>query len=417
MFLSNLQGRALTVGITVTSGIGFTLFGWDQGMFGGILSNPAFNNRFNNPNATIQGQIVSTYDIGCILGAILSIFVGDRFGRRWSIVMACCFVFVGGILQGTSYGLPQMIVGRVVAGVGIGQNSATIPMWQAETSKPEHRGKLIALQLVIVIFGITITQFVNLGFTYVPLNEVAFRFPLTFQSFLALVTILLVLMMPESPRWLCYVDRHVEAGKIIARLQAVPEDSPSVQAELKIITETIAEEKANGKIGWREAFSNDEQQNFRRMCLGAGTSMFQQMGGINIVVYYLPVILIKSFGFGGRMALILTAVDFISLCFWGLMIFFVIDRIGRKKLMLYGAVGMSASFALAAVGLGIGTKASNGMAVAFIFVYNVCFVSHFSTLGLLQSRYTNFWSVGSIFPFHPFHVPIGDQQSKDAQHR
>jgi hypothetical protein len=75
------------------------------------------------------------------------------------------------------------------------------------------------------------------------------------------------------------------------------------------------------------------------------------------------------------MALVLTAVDFISLCFWGLMIFFVIDRIGRKKLMLYGAVGMSLSFALAAVGLGIGTKASNGMAVAFIFVYNVCFVS------------------------------------------
>ena len=375
MLFDILQGRALTAGITITSGIGFTLFGWDQGMFGGILSNPAFNKQFNNPDPTIQGQIVSTYDIGCMLGAALSIFVGDRLGRRMSIVMACCFVFVGGLLQGTSFGLPQMIVGRIIAGFGIGQNSATIPMWQSETSKPEHRGKLIALQLVIVIFGITITQFVNLGFTYVADNQVAFRFPLSFQCFLALTTTVLVLLMPESPRWLCYVDRHVEAGKVIARLQAVPEDSMSVKEELQIIIDTIAEEKASGKVGWRECFSNGEQQNFRRLCLGAGTSLFQQMGGINIVVYYLPVILIKSFGFSGRMALVLTAVDFISLCFWGLMIFFVIDRIGRKKLMLYGAVGMSLSFALAAVGLGIGTKASNGMAVAFIFVYNVCFVS------------------------------------------
>jgi sugar porter (SP) family MFS transporter len=374
MFLSKLEGRALTAGITITSGVGFTLFGWDQGMFGGILSNPAFIKRFNDPSATIQGQIVSTYDIGCILGAFLSIFVGDRLGRRMSIVMACCFVFVGGLLQCTSYGLPQMIIGRIVAGFGIGQNSATIPMWQSETSKPEHRGKLIALQLVLVIFGITITQFVNLGFTYIPNNEVAFRFPISFQSVLALVTIALVLMMPESPRWLCYVDRHAEAGEVIARLQAQPEDAGSVKEELQNIINTIVEEKASGKVGWREVFSNGEQQNFRRICLGAGTSLFQQMGGINIVVYYLPVILIKSFGFSGRLALILTAIDFMSLCFWGLMIFFVIDRVGRKKLMLYGALGMSLCFALAAVGLGIGTKASNGSAVAFIFFYNVCFV-------------------------------------------
>lgn len=89
----------------------------------------------------------------------------------------------------------------------------------------------------------------------------------------------------------------------------------------------------------------------------------------------MPVILVRSFGFSDRLALILTAVDFISLCFWGLMIFFVIDRIGRKKLMFYGAFGQSICFAVAAIGLGIGTKTTDAVAVAFIFLYHVCFVS------------------------------------------
>jgi len=180
MGLATLEGRSLTVMITLTSGIGFMLFGWDQGVFGGILGNKSFLDRFNNPSPGIQGQIVSTYDIGCILGAILSFFVGDRYGRKRAIALACLAVFIGGAIQASSYRLVQMIVGRIVAGVGIGLNSATIPMWQSETSKPEHRGTLIAIQLVLVIFGIDMTQWVNLGFTYVTNNEVSWRYVILF---------------------------------------------------------------------------------------------------------------------------------------------------------------------------------------------------------------------------------------------
>ena len=82
MGLFPLQGRALTIAITMTCGFSFMLFGWDQGVFGGILNDPTFAKQFKNPNATIQGQIVSTYDIGCIIGAIISIYLGDKLGRR-----------------------------------------------------------------------------------------------------------------------------------------------------------------------------------------------------------------------------------------------------------------------------------------------------------------------------------------------
>jgi MFS family permease len=283
MGLFPLRGRALTVAITMTCGFSFMLFGWDQGVFGGILNDPTFAHQFKNPNATIQGQIVSTYDIGCIIGAIISIYLGDKLGRRKSIAMSCVFVIVGGLLQATSFSLAHMIVGRVVAGLGIGQSTAVVPMWQAETSKPEHRGKLVALQMVMVIFGIDLTSWINLGMTYVYSNEVSWRFPIAMQCFWAFVTLGLLYCTVESPRWLCYKERHADAQVVLARLAAQDPEEPSVKIELKIISDAIAAERAGGAVGWREVFSGGEQQNFRRLVLGAGTSVFQQMGGINVV--------------------------------------------------------------------------------------------------------------------------------------
>lgn len=155
MWITQLEGRALTLGITATCGTAFLLFGFDQGVFGGILGNMMFLSTFNNPSPSTQGQIVSTFDIGCILGALMTIFVGDILGRRKTIALGCIFVIIGGTIQSSSYDIAQMIVGRIVAGLGVGMNSAAVPIWQSETCKPEHRGKLIALQLVLVIGGIS----------------------------------------------------------------------------------------------------------------------------------------------------------------------------------------------------------------------------------------------------------------------
>ncbi|OBT82912.1 hypothetical protein VE02_08972 [Pseudogymnoascus sp. 03VT05] len=373
MWITQLEGRALTLGITATCGTAFLLFGFDQGVFGGILGNMMFLSTFNNPSPSIQGQIVSTFDIGCILGALMTIFVGDVLGRRKTIALGCIFVIIGGTIQSSSYDIAQMIGGRIVAGLGVGMNSAAVPIWQSETCKPEHRGKLIALQLVLVIGGIMLTNWMNLGFTYVQDNDVSWRFPIAFQNFFALLAIFLVACMPESPRWLCMKGRHEEAQTIIARLQAKHRDDESVTEALQLIVAMVTHEQELAKVGWREIFSNGEQQTFRRVALGAGTSIMQQMGGINVVVYYMPVILTTSFGFSDRTALILSACDFISLMFWGSIVMLVIDKWGRKNLMLVGALAQGISFGVAAAGLGIGTKASEAVAVTAIFVYHVFF--------------------------------------------
>lgn len=158
VFFDRMQGAAVRYSITAACGSGFLLFGYDQGIFGGLLSNKPFLETFNNPSATIQGQIVATYDIGCIMGTLLSIFVGDKLGRRRCILSGCVILIIGGILQAASYSLAPMIVGRIVAGVGNGMNTIAIPIWQSETAKAHQRGKLIVLQLVTNIFGIVITN-------------------------------------------------------------------------------------------------------------------------------------------------------------------------------------------------------------------------------------------------------------------
>jgi len=206
----------------------------------------------------------------------------------------------------------------------------------------------------------------NFGFTYMPTSQVSWRFPLGFQALLALGTVVFVPFLVESPRWLCLKDRHEDARAVLARLHAKPIDSPEVRETLEIIIETIAEERADGEIGWRDVFHNGRQQTFRRILLGLGVSIFQQLGGINVVAYYLPVVLERSFGFSPRMALILSAIDSMQWMFWGAMNTFLIERVGRKNLMVFGASGCSVCFAVTAIGLGIGSKVSNGVAVAFV---------------------------------------------------
>lgn len=319
--------------------------------------------------------MVSTYTIGCVFGALLSLGIGDILGRRKSIALGCAFLLVGGILQATSHTLVHMIVGRVIGGLGIGVNTTTIPMWQSETCKPSLRGKLVAIQLTFLVFGFVLTNWMNFGFTYIPNDPVSWRFPLGFQSALALGTAGMLPMLAESPRWLCLKDRQQDAQKVLARLVAKPIENPEVLDLLNIMVTTIARERAEGQITWREVFHNGSQQTFRRILLGAGTSFMQQMGGVNVVAYYLPVVLERSFGFTPRVALILSAADSMQWMFWAAMATFVIERVGRFKLMLFGASGCSLCFAVAAAGLGIGIKAANGVAVAFIFLYYFFYVS------------------------------------------
>ncbi|KAJ0420936.1 general substrate transporter [Aspergillus carlsbadensis] len=376
MLLQNTRGRPLQLGITAACGAGFLLFGYDQGVFGGLLDNDHFLRTFGNPNVTIQGQIVATYDIGCIIGTLASMIWGDKLGRRRCILTGCCILIVGAILQTAAYSLAPMIVGRVVAGVGNGMNTIACPVLQSETARAHERGKLIVLQLVLNIFGIVISNWMNLGFTYIPNSSISWRFPLAFQCFFALITLSLVVLIPESPRWLVMKHRVSEAQDILSRLLDKPHDDPVVVDEIQRLEATVQHEiEVQQSTPIKEIFARDsKQQTLRRILLGAGTAFFQQVGGTNVIAYYLPIVLSRSVGLSTRVALILSACDSMSLMFWGAVAALLIDRYGRKKLMLMGVTASSICFALVAVGLRYGGPENKGMsvlAVVFIFMYYV----------------------------------------------
>ena len=129
-----LTGRALNWAITATAGSGFLLFGYDQGVMSGLLTGDAFTRTFPEIDTTdggagsssLQGTVVAIYEIGCFFGAIFCLFAGERLGRRRCIMIGSVVLSLGAVLQAASFGIPQMIVGRIVAGLGNGMNTSTI---------------------------------------------------------------------------------------------------------------------------------------------------------------------------------------------------------------------------------------------------------------------------------------------------
>ena len=132
--MSFLTGKALDWAITCAAGSGFLLFGYDQGVMSGLLTGAAFTKEFpaidttdtGNGSSSLQGTVVAIYEIGCFFGALAAFAFAERLGRRWSIMIGCAILTVGAAIQTSSHGIPQLIVGRIVAGIGNGINTATI---------------------------------------------------------------------------------------------------------------------------------------------------------------------------------------------------------------------------------------------------------------------------------------------------
>lgn len=150
-----LVGKPLDWAITATAGSGFLLFGYDQGVMSGLLTGEAFTRTFPEIDTTnggggsssLQGTVVAIYEIGCFFGAIFCLLAGEYLGRRRSIMIGCVVLSIGAALQASAFGIPQMIVGRIVAGLGNGMNTSTIrksPL-SSESSRKLTIGSRLAL--------------------------------------------------------------------------------------------------------------------------------------------------------------------------------------------------------------------------------------------------------------------------------
>lgn len=283
---------------------------------GGVIVTQDFlevHNLVGPTKTSLLGTVTAIYDIGCFLGAIAAFSIGERLGRKKSIMLGTTVMAIGAILQIASYGVPQMIVGRIVAGLGNGMNTATAPVWQGETSKAAWRGKLIVVELILNIAGFSLSNWITYGFSYIP-GPIAWRFPLAFQFVFIIILWITVPWLPESPRWLIAHGRIEEADCILADLEAKDVLDPYVVTESKEIRWAVEYERQHG-VGWVALLKGKSGKGtctIRRLLLGAGAQAMQQLAGINVTSYYLPTVLIQSVGLEEKLARLLAACNSVS---------------------------------------------------------------------------------------------------------
>jgi sugar porter (SP) family MFS transporter len=324
--------------------LGSFLFGYDSGIIGSVIAIPAFVADIGHgklsDNAT--GGIVSAYTGGAIIGSLVVSFLADRFGRRIAIFVGSLFAALGGAVQGGANGISAMVIGRLIAGFAIGMLSATIPNYCSEVATPDIRGLLGGMQQWMLGLGFVVAQWVGYGGSQAT-GPFSWRFPLSLQVLPALILCAGILSLPESPRWMMEHGRITEAQTILEKLHLnkARTNADFVALEFREIRDVIMAEKAAiTSVSWRTMFRNAPYR--RRLFLACGIQALTQTSGINVINYYGPRIY-ATLGVSVSTSLFIIGVYGAFAQVWNTICLAVLDRIGRKKLLVPSMFGMGAA--------------------------------------------------------------------------
>ncbi|KAM0199203.1 hypothetical protein ACHAPA_012311 [Fusarium lateritium] len=376
-----LTGRRLLFWITFACSIDMLMFGYDQAVFSGVIVTEDFlvlHDLAGPEKTTLLSTITAIYDIGCFFGAIAAFTLGERLGRKKSIIIGTSIMAVGAILMATSFHLEQMFVGRIVLGIGNGINTSTAPIWQTETSPPHLRGKLVMFEMMMNIVGFSVCNWINYGLSFAG-GAVAWRFPLAFQFVFIIALFATVPWLPESPRWLLYHGRDTEALEVLSCLEGKAADDAFVVTQHEEIRYSVQYEKEH-QIRWRDLLRPQQggTKPLRRLLLGAGAQFIQQFEGINIMSYYLPTVLITAVGLSNELARLLTAVNSVTYLIFSCLSIPLVEKWGRRGLMLLSTAGQGLAFLIITVLLRYGSPPDGDRKVAeasivFFFLYYIAF--------------------------------------------
>ncbi|KAI8582480.1 hypothetical protein K450DRAFT_206130 [Umbelopsis ramanniana AG] len=321
------------------SSLSATTFGYDTGVIGGVLGFASFQKHFNitaAESANLNGNVVSLLQVGCLVGALSANFFGDRFGRRWSVMGYSVVFIVGGILQTIGSDIGMLYAGRILAGFGIGANSCLVPIYIAEISPQNLRGKLGTLWQVFIVFGIAISYWINYACkrTIASDNDLLWRLPLGLQCLWAVLVFIGMIPLTETPRWLIAHGHDDKARKSLRFLRG-----QEAEEEFAEISEGLRAESALGPVKWTDVIS---KSNRKRLFIGCCLQMFQILTGSNVINYYSPTIF-KSIGLSGDEADLLATGLYGTLKIFVTLFtaFFITDRVGRRKPLIFGGIGMA----------------------------------------------------------------------------
>lgn len=391
-----LSGRSLLGLLTLANGFTMGWFGYDQGCYSGVLISEDFLTHFPRirNDSDISGISSSCFSLGAFCGAVFAFTFGERIGRRKTILLGSLFNIIGAVLQISCFHLPQLIIGRLINGYGMGMTSSTCPIFQAECTKAKYRGRLVVVGSVSNTAAYCLSNWMNYALFFAS-GPLEWRFPLAFQLVFPLISVPIMFIVPESPRWLINHGREEEGLQTIASLwgKNLTTESEDVRAEFYNIVASIDEEKADLAPLKQVLTFRDRHKNFRRVILGCGTQFMQQFSGVNALGYYMPTILKVQLGFSIEDAKLLSACNATSYLGAALVCLIIIDMLGRRIMMLYGSVGMFLTYIVAAVAMKVGETRLNyemgALTTAMFFVYYVIYGTSYAKVPWVYSSEIN----------------------------
>jgi len=332
--------------ISLISALGGFLFGYDWVVIGGAKF---FYERFfdlvNTPY--LQGLAMSSALLGCIPGAVFAGFLSDTFGRKPTLIWAALLFTLSALGSGLSSDFTVFMIFRIIGGIGIGLASCISPIYIAEVSPRKMRGRFVSLNQFNIVIGILAAQLSNyLIAREVPLGatdefilnswngQMAWRWMFWAEIFPALLFFILALFLPESPRWLIKMKREKQAMHTLQKIGG--RDYASV-----VVDDIRA---SFGKVSGKMDFSELRKRKIRPILIvGMVLAAFQQWCGINIVFNYAEEVF-TSAGFGISDALLNIVITGVVNLVFTLLAMRVVDGWGRRKLMLFGSLGLAATY-------------------------------------------------------------------------
>lgn len=329
--------------LAFVSAMGGVLFGYDWVVIGG--AKPFYEVYFNiTDNATLQGWAMSSALLGCIIGAVGTGFVADKLGRKIPLIISAILFTIASVGTGAINSLSLFVFYRLIGGIGIGVASTLSPLYIAEISPTDYRGRLVSINQLTIVVGILGAQIINY-FIAEPVSvnatsatlfnswncQEGWRWMFWACAIPAGLFFLLMFFLPESPRFLVSVGRIQEAETILNKIG----NEAYAQEELSTIKATIEQDEALAK----EVVGIRNPKLLPILLIGIVLAIFQQWCGINIIFNYADDIF-KSAGYSvGEMLFNIVITGTVNFVFT-ILAMFTVDKWGRRKLMLLGSLGL-----------------------------------------------------------------------------
>ena len=357
------KSRLYVYRICLIATLGGLLFGYDTAVISGAVD--ALKAHFHL-DALSLGWIVGSALIGCIVGVLIAGALADWIGRRAVLILSGVLFLVSALACTLTHSPSELVAARILGGLGVGIASLLSPLYIAELAPAKIRGALVSLNQIAILVGMVISYIANAWIASrgdaAWLNETGWRIMLGAMAIPALFFLLLTFSIPESPRWLLKRHRDEKARAILIQIN---EDGNQVDREIADIRHAIEHEQGRLLELFRPATRGIV---ITSMIL----ALFQAITGINCVMYYGPTIF-TSAGIGTGAALSNSVI--ISLVMMGFTVVStaLVDRVGRKPLLLFASAGMGISLAL--LGLGFAQHGASGL---LLLIWILVYVASFS---------------------------------------